>query len=346
MKFQNEALTAENRRLETESEEAGTRHTQEVSQLQRELTATRSLLSSRTGERHVVGQTPIPGAFHAGPSTHHRGATTTDKGKTKSTLTYEWLDPEDLLKMDVDTECSAIKLDSNHEEATTSSKGKMKSTLTYEWLDPETLLQTEADAESSAMRREEREVLHQLELDKNISTIERHSDSQVATTSYKGKMKSSMPCEWLDEEELFNAHVAEVKQREYEAEDAALRLEREELEKSQQPLFDCGICLDEHPEDFVARVEQCQHAFCRNCIRDHIISWITDHRYPIFCPICMAGKARHEPAGPLIQSFESVDASHIIIVAQHLMVHLFSRWAYPKGLSKSTTSCKWLRFPF
>jgi FtsZ-binding cell division protein ZapB len=144
LKFQNGTLTSENRRLETETEEAETRHNREVSRLQKELTDTKSLLSSRTnGRDHFVSQNGTPE-----PDTDYQVAATTNKGKMKSTLEYEWLDP---CQMDVDSECSEILLITNTQAATTSSNGKKKGELTFEWLDPETLLEAHANAERSEM---------------------------------------------------------------------------------------------------------------------------------------------------------------------------------------------------
>jgi hypothetical protein len=160
-----------------------------------------------------------------------------------------------------------------------------------------------------------------------------------------------MPCAWLgpetshelelEEEERYNASLAARQQREYEAEDAALRREREELERSQQLLFDCMICMEQLPEDFIARVEKCQHAICRDCVRGHIMSWIMEHRYPVFCPICMAGKVQCEPAGALICLSGYLFGCISRHSSKHWMPRSFSKWVYHKRHSRSTTSCRW-----
>jgi len=60
-------------------------------------------------------------------------------------------------------------------------------------------------------------------------------------------------------------------------------------------MFCCGICLEEQLEDHVARVDNCKHAFCRECVRNYIISKVDEHRFPILCPICVAEEGHNEP---------------------------------------------------
>ena len=86
-------------------------------------------------------------------------------------------------------------------------------------------------------------------------------------------------------------------QREFDDEDRALSAQRNELAKSTQQLFMCGICMDEMPEDSIARPDSCQHAFCRDCLRGHVSARLDEHRFPILCPSCTAGKSKEKAAG-------------------------------------------------
>ncbi|KAF9499666.1 hypothetical protein BDN71DRAFT_1441837 [Pleurotus eryngii] len=52
------------------------------------------------------------------------------------------------------------------------------------------------------------------------------------------------------------------------------------------PAFSCSICLDDHPEDDVALIPSCEHSFCRDCLRSYITNKVSEHRYPVFCPVC------------------------------------------------------------
>ena len=57
-------------------------------------------------------------------------------------------------------------------------------------------------------------------------------------------------------------------------------------------LFVCGICLEEMPSDSVARPDPCGHAFCRECLREHVFARLDERRFPIPCPTCTANKGK------------------------------------------------------
>ncbi|KAF8185180.1 hypothetical protein BJ912DRAFT_973830 [Pholiota molesta] len=57
--------------------------------------------------------------------------------------------------------------------------------------------------------------------------------------------------------------------------------------------FECIICLETLERRHLARFA-CDHTFCRTCLKNHIISELTGHRYPIICPSCKIGKARSD----------------------------------------------------
>ena len=103
-----------------------------------------------------------------------------------------------------------------------------------------------------------------------------------------------MQLDWLDSDRQ-NAELAAQKQRLFDEEDRRLRAQRDELEKYAQRQFQCGVCLDEQPEDSVARLDPCGHRFCRECIRGHVGSKLAENRYPILCPVCMSEKGTSDP---------------------------------------------------
>jgi RING-type zinc-finger len=86
------------------------------------------------------------------------------------------------------------------------------------------------------------------------------------------------------------------KQREFEEEDRRLAAECMAL-RAHFAIFSCTVCFEDHPEDYLARITGCDHTFCRDCLRSYIISKVTDHRYPIFCPVCITDKGSSEPSG-------------------------------------------------
>jgi hypothetical protein len=57
-----------------------------------------------------------------------------------------------------------------------------------------------------------------------------------------------------------------------------------------KPLFECGVCMEKQPEDYVTLLDPCEHKFCRACIRNYVCSKLIDHCFPILCPVCMTGR--------------------------------------------------------
>lgn len=120
------------------------------------------------------------------------------------------------------------------------------------------------------------------------------SSRDVKPPSVKGKEKYSGPERVAPQasgwDHSADALKAAEKQREFEEEDRRLRAERKALEETAQAIFHCRLCIDEYPEDYVARINPCGHPFCRACIRAYIISQLDNPQpqFPIICPICKA----------------------------------------------------------
>jgi hypothetical protein len=85
-------------------------------------------------------------------------------------------------------------------------------------------------------------------------------------------------------------------QSEFGKEDRTLSAQRTKLAKSTQRLFECGICMEEMLDDSIARPDPCGHAFCRECLRGHVTARLDEHRFPILCPTCTAGKGKGKEA--------------------------------------------------
>ena len=85
-------------------------------------------------------------------------------------------------------------------------------------------------------------------------------------------------------------------QYEFDSEDRALSAQRADLAKDAQRLFVCGICLEEMPDDSIARPHPCGHTFCRECLRGHVAARIGERRYPVLCPSCTANKGKGKGA--------------------------------------------------
>ena len=85
-------------------------------------------------------------------------------------------------------------------------------------------------------------------------------------------------------------------QNEFNKEDCVLSVQRAELANSTQRLFECGICMEEMPDDSIARPDPCGHTFCHECLRGHVTTCLSERRFPILCPTCTAGKGKGKEA--------------------------------------------------
>jgi Ring finger domain len=123
---------------------------------------------------------------------------------------------------------------------------------------------------------------YSLQLQRDFEAYNRVATTQRPQLSW---VKSSQPS--LDS----LSHALQL-QREFDAEDRALAAQRAELSRSVQRLFECGICMEEMPEDSKACPDPCGHPFCRDCLRGHVSARLEEHRFPILCPTCTAGKGK------------------------------------------------------
>jgi len=81
-------------------------------------------------------------------------------------------------------------------------------------------------------------------------------------------------------------------QHEFDEEDRTLSAQRTEFVESARGWFECGICMEEMPMDSIAIIDSCGHSFCRECLRRHVAARLDEHRFPILCPTCTAGKGK------------------------------------------------------
>lgn len=103
-----------------------------------------------------------------------------------------------------------------------------------------------------------------------------------------------------DSDELWTqtTYLACQLQSAFDSEDQRIRQEHNELAQYIQATSQCSICLDELPEDDVAKVDECVHTMCRSCLREFVFSKIQEHRYPISCPMCtIATESKAQPGG-------------------------------------------------
>src|SRR5262245_23965982 len=67
--------------------------------------------------------------------------------------------------------------------------------------------------------------------------------------------------------------------------------------------FDCAICFENQSGDNGLHMDQCGHRFCKSCIRHYLSSALSERRYPIICPLCVAeGASSEHPGGMSISN--------------------------------------------
>jgi hypothetical protein len=134
-------------------------------------------------------------------------------------------------------------------------------------------------------------------------------------------LAEQMQLDWVDSDR-HNAEAAARRQKQFDEEDRVLRAERAELAKHTEGQFQCGVCLDDQPKDYGARLDPCGHRFCRDCIRSYVGSKLDENRYPILCPVCMT-EVKGDPGGTLSCSFLGQDILtyllHVSVVTSFLV---------------------------
>ena len=141
-------------------------------------------------------------------------------------------------------------------------------------------------------------------------------------------------------------------QNEFDKEDRALTAQRTELAKSTQRLFECDICMEEMPDDSIARPDPCGHTFCRKCLRRHVTTRLSERKFPILCPTCTAGKGKgKEAAGGtccertinlvIISYYVSLEVSQSLALDLGLTDEQYSIWTEMELVSFSVRlSCR------
>ncbi|KAI6143725.1 hypothetical protein BKA82DRAFT_4182778 [Pisolithus tinctorius] len=89
--------------------------------------------------------------------------------------------------------------------------------------------------------------------------------------------------------------------------------ESEEDEEDEE--FECGICFEPVPVGLGIHLDPCQHAVCGSCITGHVCAKISERRFPVFCPLCMADPENVNPStvpDTIVQRLELTDEEHKI----------------------------------
>ncbi|KAF9054480.1 hypothetical protein BJ165DRAFT_1439171 [Panaeolus papilionaceus] len=114
----------------------------------------------------------------------------------------------------------------------------------------------------------------------------------------------------------------------YDAEDSSLTSERRDLLHRYGTSFQCGICFDDHPNDYLCQIVACEtHKFCRECLTSYVKTTLGSRKYPIFCPSCAAEGIKEatvelDDIASLGLSAEELDVFQELQLAVHsILVH-------------------------
>ena len=122
---------------------------------------------------------------------------------------------------------------------------------------------------------------------------------RLSSTTFQQFHESPATSPYIEDDNLpnqlhndFDLALAALSQLEFDEE---LLCEQQEPSKDIRCLFECGVCMDEQPEDYVTLLDLCGHKFCRDCIRNHIGTKLAEHCFPILCPVCMTEGGKSDP---------------------------------------------------
>ncbi|KZT29351.1 hypothetical protein NEOLEDRAFT_1128071 [Neolentinus lepideus HHB14362 ss-1] len=131
------------------------------------------------------------------------------------------------------------------------------------------------------------------------SSDDRKEDLQKASAEHVEEVPDDAGTVSPKEDEDEDLDYVIQMQLEYDMEDMRLRGQMEKLKETAQRTFDCMICLETIPEDYIAPLNSCKHFICTGCLRTYVHSKLQEGRFPIFCPVCMTQK---DPEGEVISN--------------------------------------------
>ncbi|CAE7171213.1 unnamed protein product [Rhizoctonia solani] len=111
----------------------------------------------------------------------------------------------------------------------------------------------------------------------------------ASAASHKASGSSGRRRTIAEDEEARSLELAFRLQREFDDETTQLSMGESLAKSMERPKFDCQICMEEYTDEAIARIDECGHSCCRDCMRSNIQSKIEERRYPIPCPFCVAG---------------------------------------------------------
>ncbi|KAI0058501.1 hypothetical protein BV25DRAFT_1810589, partial [Artomyces pyxidatus] len=162
-----------------------------------------------------------------------------------------------------------------------------------------TLLQLEKENTSLSNRRTSQSQGRSFPLVGSSSSpwpLPRDGRTSLARSSEPSLMHDDLGAGPSSETESRSLALAFERQRQFDEEDRRLREQRDALSRMVPATFECSICMEEHSEEYVARLDPCRHGFCRDCLRAYVASKLDESRFPVLCPVCTTGKGKGKEA--------------------------------------------------
>ena len=67
-------------------------------------------------------------------------------------------------------------------------------------------------------------------------------------------------------------------------------------DKDEEEEIECGVCFENVSAMLGIHLDPCQHWLCISCIAGHVCAKISEQRFPVFCPLCMADWKNANPS--------------------------------------------------
>jgi hypothetical protein len=149
-------------------------------------------------------------------------------------------------------------------------------------------LETEMEQMANEYRKERRKIVQHSGKHDSVSSS---GTNAVAGPSRITSQRIPTNSPYADEKHHGDFTLAMLMQRELDEE----AQQDELLQHTPAALFECGVCMDEKPDDYVTWLDPCGHKFCRDCIRNHVGAKLAERCFPILCPVCMAEGGKGDP---------------------------------------------------
>ena len=81
-----------------------------------------------------------------------------------------------------------------------------------------------------------------------------------------------------------------------EGQDSDGYVDADEDGEEEEEKIECGVCFENLPRILGMHLDPCQHWLCMSCITGHVCAKISERRFPVFCPLCMADRTNANPS--------------------------------------------------